>query len=212
MMHCQITRDAGKENRSLQMRLLPYFCEDAYTGTAATKDPSVTDIVAFLSNVFEVGGFHTECCVIMLVYINRLIGVTDMPLSMNNWKPVATTALVLAQKVWDDTPLINADFHILYPVLHIENINYLERKFLALVGFKLSVPPSLYAQFYYELRSIFNNQESVKPETLPLKKLAEMQQRVHLSLAHSKGKEGHRQETMTLARISHGKTARLVIS
>jgi hypothetical protein len=44
---------------------------------------------------------------------------------------------VLAQKVWDDTPLINADFSILYPALNVKEINFLERKFLDLLEFKV---------------------------------------------------------------------------
>jgi hypothetical protein len=48
--------------------------------------------------------------------------------------------------VWDDTPLINADFSILYPAVTVKDINFLERKFLDLLEFKLAVSPSLYAQ------------------------------------------------------------------
>jgi len=110
--------------------------------------------------VFEVGQFNPECCVISLVYINRLIGVTGVPLTQSNWKPVSVSALVLAQKVWDDTPLINADFSILYPALTVKEINYLERKFLDLLEFKLTVSASLYAQYYFELRSICEESQS----------------------------------------------------
>ena len=103
--------------------------------------PAVKHISAFLKHVFDVGQFHPECVVISLVYINRLIGVTGVPLTGNNWKPVSISALVLAQKVWDDTPLINADFSILYPALNVAQINFLERKFLDLLEFKLAVNP-----------------------------------------------------------------------
>ena len=47
---------------------------------------------------------------------------------------MAISTLVLAQKVWDDTPLINADFSILYPALTVKEINFLERKFLDLLS------------------------------------------------------------------------------
>lgn len=50
---------------------------------------------------------------------------------------MSISALVLAQKVWDDTPLINADFSILYPALNVKEINFLERKFLDLLEFKV---------------------------------------------------------------------------
>ena len=92
--------------------------------------------------------------------MNRLIGVTGITLTKSNWKPITVIATVLAQKVWDDTPLINADFHILYPAIDVKEINFLERKYLELLDFKLNVSSSLYAQYYFELRSVSeeNNQ------------------------------------------------------
>jgi len=159
MLHCQMMRDADADEKRKTM--LPYFCEEKYTGKQVKEVPQVKHIYQFLKQVFEVGQFNPECCVISLVYINRLIGVTGVPLTPSNWKPVSVSALVLAQKVWDDTPLINADFSILYPALNVKEINFLERKFLDLLDFKLTVSASLYAQYYFELRSICeeNNQQ-----------------------------------------------------
>jgi hypothetical protein len=150
--NCQMMRDFVHNERAREM--LPYFCEEHYTGVVAREVPSVETICAFLRKVFEVGQFHSECCVISLIYINRLIGVTGVPLTSSNWKPMAISALVLAQKVWDDTPLINADFSVLYPALSVKEINFLERQFLHILEFKLAVSPALYAQYYFELRSI----------------------------------------------------------
>ncbi len=53
--------------------------------------PTVKLIYQFLKQVFEVGQFNPECCVISLVYINRLIGVTGVPLTQSNWKPGTDT-------------------------------------------------------------------------------------------------------------------------
>ena len=152
MLHCQMMRDceAAEKGRGH----IACFAEEKYTGRVNTEIPTVNVIYSFLKNVFEVGQFHPECCVISLVYVNRLIGVTGVPLSPSNWKPITIAALVVAQKVWDDTPLINADFSILYPPLTVRDINYLERQLLALLDFKLTVSPSLYAQYFFELRSI----------------------------------------------------------
>lgn len=57
--------------------------------------PAVKQIYAFLKQVFEVGQFNPECCVISLVYINRLIGVTGVPLTQSNWKPGACVLIHL---------------------------------------------------------------------------------------------------------------------
>lgn len=170
MLHCQMMRDADADEKRKQM--LPYFCEERYTGKIVKDIPQVKYIYQFLKQVFEVGQFNPECCVISLVYINRLIGVTGVPLTQSNWKPISISALVLAQKVWDDTPLINADFSILYPALTVKEINFLERKFLDLLEFKLTVSASLYAQYYFELRSICEENQATGPASSGLGLLA----------------------------------------
>lgn len=188
-------RDMDQPEKKKQM--LPYFCEENYTGKIVKEIPAVKYIYAFLKQVFEVGQFNPECCVISLVYINRLIGVTGVPLTQSNWKPVAISALVLAQKVWDDTPLINADFAILYPAITVKEINYLERKFLDLLEFKLTVSPSLYAQYYFELRSICEeNSQAFRPlSKLHAKRMAV---RTHLSEQYQKEKHSYKKRSMTV--------------
>lgn len=195
MLHCQMMRD--KDQAVNDPNKLPYFAEELYTNKVNTEIPTVAAIYSFLKNVFDVGQFHPECCVISLVYVNRLIGVTNVALSASNWKPITISSLVIAQKVWDDTPLINADFSILYPPLKIKEINYLERKLLEKLEFKLTVSPSLYAQYYFELRSIC--EESVTfntdPNAGPLNRSTE--QRMHLAEQYQRRKKDYKKVTMT---------------
>jgi len=144
------------------------------------------------------------------VYINRLIGVTGVPLTQSNWKPVSVAALVLAQKVWDDTPLINADFSILYNALTVKEINFLERKFLSLLEFKLTVSPSLYAQYYFELRSICeeNNQNFMKP--LSKSQAKRLEERSHLSEQYQREKAKYKKKNMTVEDISFARTRNIL--
>lgn len=197
MLHCQMMRDIEAPKEKKQM--LPLFCEDYYTGKTVKEVPALRSIYSFLKQVFEVGQFDAECCVIMLVYINRLIGVTEVPLTQSNWKPVTITALVLAQKVWDDTPLINADFSILYPALTVKDINVLERKFLEKLDFKLSVSPSLYAQYYFELRSICKENA---PNSEGSEENARTDNWIHLSKQYQKKKYYYKQRTMVIHYIT----------
>jgi len=222
MLHCQMMRDLEASEKAKKM--LPYFCEEHYTGKIVKTIPLVKEISQFLRQVFEVGQFHPECCVISLVYINRLIGVTSVPLTQSNWKPIAVSALVLAQKVWDDTPLINADFSILYPALTVKEINFLERQFLHLLEFKLAVSPSLYAQYYFELRSICEENQSQAAANLQSQNatvgaellkgiskyaLRRVQLRSHLSEEYQKDKHAYKRRSMTLEDISSKSSNRI---
>jgi len=210
MLHCQMMRDMDSDEKKKKM--LPYFCEEHYLNRVVKDIPAVKSIYGFLKQVFEVGQFNPECCVISLVYINRLIGVTGVPLTQSNWKPISISALVLAQKVWDDTPLINADFSILYPALTVKEINFLERKFLDLLEFKLTVSASLYAQYYFELRSI--SEENAQTFSLkPLTKLGgrRLELRSNLAELYQREKANYKKRTMTLDDIMP-KKSRIIVS
>lgn len=44
------------------------------------------DVVQFIERLFNLAHFSTECNIIALVYINRVIALTSMPLHKKNWK------------------------------------------------------------------------------------------------------------------------------
>jgi len=196
MLHCQMMRDVSADVDKKKM--LPYFCEEQYTGKEIKEMPTAKTINGFIANIFQVGQFHPECCIIALVYINRLIGVTGLPLTQSNWKPVTVSSILLAQKVWDDTPLINADFSILYPSLTKKEVNMLERKFLSLLNFKLHISPSLYAQYYFELRSVSEEQgQTLKLKPLSKAQARRLETRSHLSEEYQRKKHDYKKKTMT---------------
>eukprot|EP00475_Leptophrys_vorax_P037985 TRINITY_DN6621_c0_g2_i1.p1 TRINITY_DN6621_c0_g2~~TRINITY_DN6621_c0_g2_i1.p1 ORF type:complete len:253 (-),score=53.96 TRINITY_DN6621_c0_g2_i1:641-1348(-) len=66
-------------------------------------DPPPLDYVyKFVKAIHHCAQFSTECNTISLIYINRLIAYTGIPLHAGNWRPLLLTALLIAQKVWDD--------------------------------------------------------------------------------------------------------------
>ena len=75
----------------------------------------------------------------------------------------------MAQKVWDDRYLSNADFAFIYPFFITEEINRLERKFLELIQYNVTVKSNLYAKYYFELRALFKYSEKEFP-LIPLDK------------------------------------------
>lgn len=116
-----------------------------------------------MSSVFEQAQFSPECNVIALVYINRLMSLSGIPLHAKNWRPILLSALLLAQKVWDDRCLANVDFPVIWKsavhhadetLLDLKAINLFERKFLELLSYNVTVSSSLYAKYYFELRSL----------------------------------------------------------
>ena len=104
-----------------------------------------------------------ECCIICLVYVNRLIAFTEIPLLPTNWRPLVLCALLVAQKVWDDRYLSNADFAYIYPFFATLEINKLEKKFLELIQYNVTVKSNLYAKYYFELRALFKDNDKEFP-------------------------------------------------
>jgi len=132
-----------------------FFNESYFTGSTEKADfPSLEGMLKFLQRIFKVGQFNPETCIVTLIYVNRLLGLSGMSLTPENWKPVTVGCLIVAQKVWDDVPLTICDFSILYPQLKPAHFNLLENKILTILQYKLNVSLWLYAFYYFNLRLI----------------------------------------------------------
>ena len=63
------------------------------------EEVTVKKIHHFIEGIFKRARFSAECNIIALVYINRIISTTHLPLHARNWRAVVLVALTLAQKV-----------------------------------------------------------------------------------------------------------------
>jgi hypothetical protein len=52
----------------------------------------------------------TECIVISLIYIEKMMATSKIEIRNINWRPLLLTALLLAGKFWDDIAWWNIDF------------------------------------------------------------------------------------------------------
>lgn len=59
----------------------------------------------------------------------------------------------------------NSEFAFIYSFFVLEEINELEKKFLELIQYNVTVKPQLYAKYYFELRSLFKDNEKEFPLT-----------------------------------------------
>jgi len=126
------------------------------------KTPTQEEISGFIEAIYDLAQFSPECCVICLVYINRINALTDMPLLPTTWRPLVIISLMIAQKMWDDNYLSNADFQYIYPFFNSSQFNMLEIKFLDLIQYNTHIKLSIYTRYYLELKSL-------SPEDFPLK-------------------------------------------
>lgn len=94
-----------------------------------------------------------------MAYIDRLLTLTGISLVPSNWRRVVLGCLILASKVWEDQAVWNVDFVDVFSNVSVKDLNQLERYVLNGLQFNVSLKASVYAKYYFELRS-FSERDS----------------------------------------------------
>jgi len=121
--------------------------------------PSETEIYEFGHQLFKSVQLSSECSIVCLIYVERLMEVAKVPLLACTWRPIFMCGLLLASKVWQDLSSWNIEFASVYPQFSLEAINRLELNFLRNVKWDLYISSSLYAKYYFALRSLVEKQD-----------------------------------------------------
>jgi hypothetical protein len=131
--------------------------------TYRTRIPTDAEIYEFMNRLFHAAALTAECGIITIVYINRVIMYTGLALHASNWKRVLLGAILMASKVWDDQAVWNVDFCSILPKIEVDDMNDLERTYLEMLQFNINVESSVYAKYYFELRSLAEEAERPFP-------------------------------------------------
>lgn len=137
-------------------RIIDVFNEDLHPleDYAETDTPSEDTIFKFLSVIFSGEQLSAECGVMGMAYIDRLMALTGVTLCGKTWRRVTLGSLILASKVWEDQAVWNVDFLSVFPKVTVKDLNSLERAMLNALQFNVSLKASVYAKYYFELRSL----------------------------------------------------------
>lgn len=136
------------------------MCLDELTLDEAEKElPTLEVITSFYRDVFMRAQMETDCIIMSLIYVERLIKVTDGLLRprRSNWRSLLFSCMILSSKVWDDLSMWNGDFSQTCPagvIFSVKRINELELAILKALKYKVKVPASEYAKYYFLLRSM----------------------------------------------------------
>jgi len=160
---------------------------------ARREVPTEDTIFHTIRSVFECAQIPAECLIVSLVYMERLIATAGCPILVTSWRPILLASLILAQKVWDDRSLHNVDFSVFCPMFTLKEINFLEKKFLGLIDYDVSITASLYASYYFQLRTLcqrVDRELSLKP--MDVEAAAKLEARGVATTAKLRGQDSSR--------------------
>uniref|UniRef100_A0A7S4LQ22 Cyclin N-terminal domain-containing protein n=1 Tax=Oxyrrhis marina TaxID=2969 RepID=A0A7S4LQ22_OXYMA len=127
----------------------------------SVQDASPLHICSFVLSILHQGIFSVSAFIISVIYLSRFKEATHVSLHALTWRPLFLTALLVADKMWEDKPVRNGSLAKLFPVLTNSELNCFENRFLKEVQFKVLIKPDLFCAFCEKLLT-----EDVHPEIL----------------------------------------------
>jgi hypothetical protein len=146
-------------------------------GQAGATVPDLAVIEAFYQEFYRRSQMEHDTIIMSLIYVERLIKETNGALAptLENWRSVLFSCMILASKVWDDLSMWNVDFSNVSAAtglssFSLQRINQLELALLTSLSFSVKVPASEYAKYYFLIRTMLIRSGLLAGAALPLNK------------------------------------------
>jgi len=95
--------------------------------------PQAQDIALYLGAFVSALHLEAENLIICLIYVERLMRLTDMHLLSDTWRSLLLCGLLTATKIWQDGAPKNRAFSAVFPEFSVKSVAKLERMFASAV-------------------------------------------------------------------------------
>eukprot|EP00429_Kryptoperidinium_foliaceum_P049878 CAMPEP_0176110538 /NCGR_PEP_ID=MMETSP0120_2-20121206/55506_1 /TAXON_ID=160619 /ORGANISM="Kryptoperidinium foliaceum, Strain CCMP 1326" /LENGTH=713 /DNA_ID=CAMNT_0017444745 /DNA_START=3 /DNA_END=2141 /DNA_ORIENTATION=- len=128
----------------------------------SVHDCSPAHVCSFILSILHQGIFSVSAFIVSIIYLSRFKESSHITLHACTWRPLFLTALLLADKMWEDKPVRNSSLAKLFPVLSNVELNKMEGEFLGEVRFNVIVTPDLFCSFCEKLLAEQVHQEIIR--------------------------------------------------
>jgi len=98
-------------------------------------------VCEFVLRVLHEGAFSVAELVICIIYLRNFRQSTQVIFRPCTWRPLFVTALLLADKMWQDKPMLLGSMRKLFPIVTNAELTKLESVFVDTLDFRLFVTP-----------------------------------------------------------------------
>ena len=110
------------------------------------------DVLRFMRKIFDKMQLATECILVSLIYIEKIMTKSKIEIRFSNWRPLVFTSILLASKFWEDICFWNVDYSDALNFYPLKSINRMESEFISLCDYNIYVGAELYATYYNNIK------------------------------------------------------------
>ncbi|GMH93908.1 hypothetical protein TrST_g7943 [Triparma strigata] len=124
---------------------------------------SAADVDDFLTNLYKICQWTSECHIIAFILMIRLVNQSGGKICLHryNWQCMLVVSLMISQKLWDDVSLNNVDFPQVWRMvapnggdMDLKDVNFMEREFLSILSYSVGVNMRVYTSVYYDVMAL----------------------------------------------------------
>ena len=114
-------------------------------------DSSYASVASFITSFLGAGEFEINTLVIAVIFLSRFRETSSVSLHVCNWRLLLITALLLADKAWQDSPVKSSAICGIFPILTIKELNILESHFLRSIKYHTLIRNHVFSTFREKL-------------------------------------------------------------